>query len=260
MRRLAGAALVLAATGSLLACSTEEDGPAYPDRGDASVVDAAEVVPDAAEQEITAELESFFERVGPRIAIAVVDTTEPDSIEDYTNDLFDRWDIGDERRDDGVLLVLAIDDRRSRIEPGGGVEGDLTDTEADDILIAMQPYLRAGDYGDALLVATRGMREQLGDDALGDAPAPPGDVADEPAEEGSWWGLLPVVFFLIFFVTAIARRRRRGGGGRGGAGDWIAPIILGGGWGGGGSGGGGGFSAGGFGGGGSFGGGASGDW
>ena len=258
MSRLAGAAIAVVALGSLAACTSEGEGPDYPDRGNASVVDAADVVPDDVEQELTAELESFYERVGPRIAIAVVDTTEPDSIEDYSNDLFDRWDIGDKELDDGVLLVLAVGDRRSRIETGGGVEGDLPDGVVDPILTAMQPHLRAEEYGEALLLATESIRRQLGDDTVDGSRVTP--VTEQPAEEGGWWGLLPVAFFLIFFVTAIARRRRGGRGG-GGAGDWIAPIILGGGWGGGGGGGGGGgFSAGGFGGGGSFGGGASGDW
>ncbi|HYZ90788.1 MAG TPA: TPM domain-containing protein [Actinomycetota bacterium] len=230
-------------------------GERFP-RFTAPVVDAADVVPDDAEDQINSQLLDYQRRSGNQIAVAVVRTLGRASLEDYSEDLFDAWGVGEKGKDNGALLVIAMRERDIRIEVGYGLEGDLTDLESGDIVDSMRDLMRAGDVGGAIELATDGIRRALGDTEVG---APP---QAEPTEEpqGSWFPLvfaLIPLFFLLGGLGRRGRRRRR----------WdLGPIFWGGGLGGsGGSSGGfgGGFGGGGFGGGGgggSGGGGASGGW
>jgi uncharacterized protein len=216
------------------------------------LVDDAGVIPDGIEQQINAELEGFEDRSGNQLAVAVIDTVGDESLENYTIDLAREWKIGAGGKDNGLLLLLAIEDRQSRIEVGDELEGDVTDVETGRILRGqMRDLLRSGDYGEAVLVATRQIRALLGDTSV-DVPAPPDEPARPSRDIGSFFWIIP---FLIFGpLSAIGRRGRRRRG-------WFVPVFWGGGWGGGGSSGGFGGGFGGGGGGGGFsGGGASGDW
>lgn len=220
----------------------------------APVVDEARRVPDDVEHAVSATLDDYQRRSGNQVAVAVVATTGRKSVEDYSIDLARDWGVGTKDDDNGVLLLIAIDDRRLRIEVGSGVEDELTDLEAGRIVRErLLPLLRDGDIGGAVAQGTAAIRAELGDPEAG-AALP----AEEPDDGGgggaSAWGLVP---FLLLFALGVTRfggrgRRRRWGG---------VPIVWGGGWGGGGWGGGGGGGGFGGGGGGGFsGGGASGGW
>ncbi|HEX2274946.1 MAG TPA: TPM domain-containing protein [Acidimicrobiales bacterium] len=257
-RRLAGALVALAV--ALLPRTAPARGapPIPPFR--APVVDAADVVPDNVEQSVNAELVDYQRRSGNQVAVAVVRTTDDASIEDYSIDLAREWGVGEEGKDNGVVLVIAYDDRRLRIEVGRGLEGDLTDLEAGRIVRdRIAPLLRAGDVGGAVRQGTAAIRGALGDTEGGALPEPP---PREPSESAPWW-LFALIPFGLFGLGLFGRRRRvlRRRGWFGGF--WGVPYI-GGGWGGwGGHSRSGGFGGGGFrgGGGGGFGGGgASGSW
>ncbi len=239
----------------------------YP-RFTAPLVDAADFVPDGEEGQINASLLDYQRRSGNQIAVAVVETTGRQSIEDYAEDLFDRWGVGEKDEDNGVLLVLATRERETKIEVGYGLEGELTDLESGEIVRGrMRTLLREGDPGGAILVATQEIRRTLGDTELGPLPSEEPEPGSGRRGGNFLFGLLPLLF--IFFAL---NRRRRGGGKGGGRRDDFSlwPILLGGALGGmgrgsgsGGGFGGGGFGGGGFGGGGgggSGGGGASGGW
>lgn len=230
------------------------------------LVDAAGVIPDTAESEIERSLEGYHRRTDGEVAIAVVRTIGDTSIENYAEDLFGKWGVGDEKRDLGVLLVIALNERRTRIETGYGAEAYLTDVQSRQILTQVEQLLGQGNYAGAVDRGQSAIRRALGDDqADAAAPAP----VPQPRQRRSSGG--GSIFFLLFMLLFVfggigggrSRRRRRGGG-------FGVPIILGGGFGGGyggglggfggGGGGGGGGGFGGFGGGDSGGGGASGSW
>lgn len=262
-RRLAG---VVALLGLLLVVGgagrpvAAQEVPAFT----APVVDAAGVVPDEVESRVAAGLEDYRRRSGNQVAVAVVRTTGNRSLEDYTIDLAREWAVGERGKDNGVVLLIAYDDRRVRIEVGRGLEGELTDLESGRIIRErMVPLLRQGDVGAAVAQGTDAIRRDLGDTQVGELPPPPAAPEGDGGEgQGSWWPFLFVVpAFALSGLFGRRRRRSRWGG-------FGMPIFWGGGWGGGGFGGGGfggrggGFGGGfGGGGGGGFGGGgASGDW
>lgn len=221
----------------------------------APVVDEAHRVPDDVEQSVSAALNDYQRRSGNQVAVAVIGTTGDESLEDYSIDLARKWGVGTKEADDGVLLLVALDDRRVRIEVGSGLEGDLTDLESGRIIRErLVPLLAAGDVGGAVQQGTGAIRQALGDDQVGALPPPP--EGGDDGGDGSGPGLFPLLLLGFVAMSFMGRRGRRGWGGG-------VPVIWGGGGGfggsrGGGFGGGGGFSGGG--GGGFSGGGASGGW
>ncbi len=194
-------------------------------------------------------------KTGAEVALAVLPSLGDESLEDYTNRVAEYWGVGDQD-DRGVLLLLAIEDRKLRIEVGYGLEGVIPDGRAGEIRDGMTSYLRQGAYDSAIA---------FGITAVADAVARDADVTLSGAvvrptrsrrTRNSWW---PWLFMLPLFLMP---RRRRVGRWSGGAitTAWMLggiPHGIGGGFSSGGHRGGG---FGGFGGGGFGGGGASGGW
>ncbi len=98
------------------------------------VVDDAEILSAAARQRLARQLRAHEERTTNQVVVLTVPTLASASIEDYAIRVFEAWKLGQSGRDNGVLLVIAPQERRMRIEVGYGLEGDLTDAEAARII------------------------------------------------------------------------------------------------------------------------------
>lgn len=253
MRRLAAALLIM----TLASCgfSSQGDQSSIPDFT-SPVVDAADALSSDTETAVSQQLTQFRDSGGPQIAVAVVRSIGNRSIEDYTIDLARQWGVGDAQRDDGVVIVVALDDRELRIEVGSGVEGDLTDITASRIVDqVMVPLLRADAVDDAVRQGTTAVMAVWRGEAIPGQPATP---TESPADGAASFAEL--VFFLLFLLLAVVLPifMRVSGMGRGRV---FGPVVMiPGGFGGGGFGGGGFGGFGGGGGGGFSGGGASGSW
>ncbi len=199
-----------------------------------------------------------------QIAVVTIKSLEGQAIQDYAVELWDKWKIG--RKDRGVLVLLAVQDHKYWIATGYGVEGILTDAQAGVIGRQMVPYLRQGDYDDAVSLAVNQIAQMIAKDAGVTLQGLQQDrVARQQHAKQLTLGQL-IVFGIVIFLVIVFLARAGGSGllgfllgmflGGGGRGGW-----GGGGWGGGSggdSGGGGGF--GGWGGGSTGGGGAGGSW
>lgn len=92
-------------------------------------------------------LQAFEQRKGSQIAVLIVPTTEPETIEQFSIRVAEAWKIGRKKIDDGAILVVAKDDRRLRIEVGYGLEGALTDVTSKRIIDEIiTPKFRQGDF------------------------------------------------------------------------------------------------------------------
>jgi uncharacterized protein len=92
-------------------------------------------------------LQDFESRKGSQIAVLIVPTTQPETIEQYSIRVAEAWKIGRKKVDDGAILVVAKDDRKLRIEVGYGLEGALTDVTAKRIIDeVITPKFRSGDF------------------------------------------------------------------------------------------------------------------
>jgi uncharacterized protein len=201
-----------------------------------------------------------------QVVVAIFRSLEGESLEDYSIRLAQAWRIGQKGLDNGVIFLIFLDDRKTRIEVGYGLEGSLTDAVSSSILRdVVAPRFRSGRLADGIAAGLDAIDRAI----AGTYVRPPDAGKGRRAGDLGWRELLAVVFVLLLLVAFAQNRmqqaalRRRGW--TGGSSGWGGPFIgggLGGGLGGGWGGGGGGSSGGGFsGGGGSFGGGgSSGSW
>ena len=221
------------------------------------VTDLVGILDGGTRQELTRLIREVRDRTTAEIAILIVPTTSPETIEDYSVAVFDRWKIGQRGQDNGLLFLVAIQDRRLRITTGYGLEGILPDGKVGGIRDReVVPLFRAGRYAEGILRGTQALATViLGQSSEGaGARQPTGTSARRQSRSGSrYTGILLGVFLLLVLLAMAlsamdrpttlagqARRRRRG---------FWGPWWLGGGFGGGmggWSGGGGGWSSGGF--------------
>jgi uncharacterized protein len=222
------------------------------------VVDNAGMIDSDSAAMLDSALRRIRESGGPQINVLTVPSLGDEPIESASIKVTDAWKLGGSKKDDGVLLLVALQERKIRIEVGQGFEGDLTDLDSKRIIEdVMKPYFRAGRASDGIVVGVRAIVSKVAPDALKAFGDEPQNVQRESRRERK--GIpLPLIIIIIVFLLIFGRR----GGGRGGGG-FLTGLALGslsgrGGWGGGGGSSGGGSWGGG--GGGFSGGGASGSW
>ncbi|HEY5040188.1 MAG TPA: TPM domain-containing protein [bacterium] len=216
------------------------------------VNDFAHVIPQAQAQALENLLTELQQKTGAQVSVVTVPSVEGADIDGAAVDLFKAWGIGKKGKDNGVLILAAINDHKARIEVGYGLEGLITDGTSGEILRkGVFPQFKQGNYGQGLTNGTAAVAQMIAQNA-GVVLNGRVSVQNDSSNGGGlgFWGT--IVLFLVFFFLISALNRRGRGGYWGG--------FYGGGFGGGGFGGGGGGGFGGFGGGGSGGGGASGSW
>ena len=215
--------------------------------------DFAHVVPPDQAQSLEGFLTEVTQKIGVEIAVVTVPSVEGGDIDRAAVELFKAWGIGKKGKDNGLLILLSIQDRKDRIEVGYGLEGVITDGATGTIRRHdMEPFFKQGNYGQGLINGVMALAQLA---AQGSGVTLNGNPSFAPGPAGQeglgFWGTVILFLILFFILMLLSRRRRRGYWGGG---------FYGGGWGGGGWSGGGGGGFGGFGGGGSGGGGSSGSW
>jgi uncharacterized protein len=258
LRRFAVLILTIVAIGCVCARAEAESVSQLP-MPTSYVQDFAGVIDAGSKQQMEQLSSQVYQQAHATIVVVTIHSLDGESIDQFATDLEDKWKVGPKGSDRGVLMILAINDRKRRIEVGYGLEGILNDAKVGDIGRTMVPWLQRDEYGQGLLEGQQQIANVIAADAHVTLTPIERPVRQPEPQRGrnDWLGL--IVFLVIIFF--IFRGGRRGGGG------WLPWFILGnmmgggrrGGGGFGGGGGGGGDFGGGFGGG-SGGGGASGDW
>jgi uncharacterized protein len=252
----------------LCACAASAvDWKSYQPEG--YVSDFAHVVDPASRAQLEAYCAVVEQSTGAQMALVTLPSLEGEPIEDVANTIFRAWGVGKKGSNEGIMMLLAVGDHRSRLEVGYGLEPLLPDGFDGRILRQMAPALRQQQYGQAMMAAAQTIGETIAH-AKGVAltASLPRTIRPTPSDSIPWPLIMGGIFILIWLLRAIAGGTRGSGPGRGGGGfgGLLTGMILGSMMGGGGRGGGGfgGFDSGGgfggFGGGDSGGGGASGSW
>lgn len=232
------------------------------------VYDEEGILSDEAKSDIVRTNESLFEQTGAQVVVCILNHLPEDkTVEEAAVDIFDKWDIGTKEKDNGILLLIAMKDRKFRIEVGYGLEGAIPDMVAKEILDDMVPYFQDGNYEAGIRVAFGEILSRVEDEYQitiegKDAVT---EVIEEETDIGQWKEMIRLAVIVILIIIIFGRGNNRRGGRGGYRGPFFFPFgggFGGGSFGGGSFGGGGGFGGGGnFGGGGSSGGGgASGGW
>lgn len=159
----------------------------------ARVIDQTATLGSAQRQALEDKLAAFERERGSQVVVLLVASTAPEDIFDYTQRLGDAWKIGRKNVGDGVLLVVAKDDRRVRIATAKAVEGAIPDLVASRIIEqAITPRFRQGDFAGGLDAGVDQILARLRGEEL---PLP---AATSAADEGVDWRQL-----LIFFAFAV---------------------------------------------------------
>ncbi len=160
----------------------------------ARVTDNAGLLSDARRDALEAQLASFERQKGAQVAVLTLASTAPEPIEAYSIRVVDAWRLGRAGVDDGVLFIIARDDRRMRIEVGRGLEGALPDARAKQIIAdVVTPRFKAGDYPGGIEAGVGAILAVLSGEAL-----PPPRAADEVREGGTEeWLVLGLVATII---------------------------------------------------------------
>lgn len=238
-RALCASALLASSVFVAAPASAAADCAGLPKHGGLPVVDAANVVDAEDEAWLSADL--MLHRISGHEAIvaATVPDLGGDDVSSYATRLFDCWRIGDAQSDNGVLILVAIRERRVRIELGAGLDGRLSDRQLEAAIDTMGAPLRAGEVGAALRSAANVVVRDLGgqlpdtkanggsvpsmispDDGAGDVDVPdtpdvlpfadgrlPDGVGpfDEPGNPGAGIAALFPVFFVGMVIVIAAR-------------------------------------------------------
>jgi uncharacterized protein len=200
---------------------------------------------------LSQQIRSIKDQGGPQLSVLIVDSLEGEPIESFSIRVVDKWKLGDAKTDRGLLILLAMKDRKIRIEVGQGLEGDITDLLSRRIISEqITPAFRAGKFAEGIQAAIARIvmvsDPTVFESVFGKNGAQQARIESKQSTRSE---AKRVLFFMFLFlgITFLrvlgARSSGRGGYRRSG---WMGSGGLGGGFGGGGwSGGGGGFSGGG---------------
>ncbi len=183
------------------------------------VNDFAEVLTEEQIARLSEQLRVYEEQTSNEMAIVTVPTMDGDIIEPYATRLFETWGIGKEETNNGVLLLLAIEDRKLRIEVGYGLEDTLTDAASARIIANAKPFLKEERFPQAVDQMTEQILATLTTGKM--VPAAPtfddgtATLSDEEQQFivrflGMLFGLLFLSFFLFFRILPKFGKRSSG--------------------------------------------------
>jgi uncharacterized protein len=145
------------------------------------------------QSELEANLAAFEARKGSQIAILMLPTTQPEDIAQYSIRVVEAWKLGRKGVDDGVLVLLAKDDHKSRIEVGYGLEGALNDATAKRIVSeVMRPHLTQGDFYGGLLAGVNKIESVID-----------GEPLPEPVQRSGQGGFDANYIFAVFVAAMV---------------------------------------------------------
>jgi uncharacterized protein len=152
---------------------------------------------------LEAKLEAFERDKGSQIAVLIVPTVQPESVEQYALRVVEAWQLGRRGVDDGALLLVATADRKMRIEVGYGLEGALNDATAKRIISELiSPRFRQGDFYGGIDAGVDAMIKVIAGEAL---PAAKADASRRADVDDSFETLLFAGFVLVFIVGGVLR-------------------------------------------------------
>lgn len=154
--------------------------------------------------QLEARLKAFEQTKGTQVVVLLVPTTAPEDIADYVQRLGDAWKLGRQGVGDGVLFVVAKNDRRMRIAPSKTLEGAVPDLAARRILDeVVKPRFAAGEFAQGIDAGLDRLMALIGGEAL---PEPVADWHGQPADGFEWTDVFVMVIFVIPILSTVLRQ------------------------------------------------------
>ncbi len=193
----------------------------------ARVTDLTATLATADKTALENDLQALEARSGAQVAMLLVSTTQPESIEQYSIRVVEAWQLGRKEHDDGVLLLVAKDDRKLRIEVGYGLEGRIPDVVAFRIIDqVITPHFKQGDFAGGLAAGIERLAALIEGQEI-PADVTPADADPDPFEDIPAWLLLVLV--VVGSIVRWVIGPLLGGltmGGLVGAGIWFLTGVL----------------------------------
>ena len=187
----------------------------------AHVIDETATLDESQREALDARLAAIEQQHGSQVVVLMVPSTAPEDIAAFANRVGNAWKIGRKQVGDGVLIVVAKDDRRMRIEVAKALEGAIPDIAAARIIDgAMKPRFRDGDFAGGLNAAVQQIGQRIAGESL---PLPDtADAADgaRDSTDAGWSDLAIFLFFGVMIVGPVLRRL---------VGQRLAGVLMGGG-------------------------------
>jgi uncharacterized protein len=211
-----------------LACIAQSTAaiPAF----DSPVVDTTGTLDAATRQQLEQQALALQQRKGSQLQVLVIPSTAPETIEQYAVRAFESFKLGRKGVDDGLLLVVAKDDRKVRIEVGYGLEGAIPDITAGRVIQEyMVPKFRQGDYAGGIADATGQLVKLVDGEPL---PEPVASHPSGPDSGGDFGAALAVALVVAMFVRGFFGRRTSAGvrglltGAAAGGAAWFVSAVL----------------------------------
>ncbi len=183
------------------------------------LVDEALMFTSTESQQISALVEQLNKKANVQLAILTIRSLGEDTIETAAMSVAEAWKLGKKGKDRGLLLLIAPNDRRMRLEVGYGLEGDLTDIYSKQLLADhLRPYFRDGRFADGVMSTILAVGEKLGVKLEGV------DLVPLPRQGPKRGAPVPFTLILFLFFLFISFLRRVSGGGRGRR-DGLGPFL-----------------------------------
>ena len=170
------------------------------------VNDYAGILSGTAEEKICEQGEKLYKATKAQVVAVTVQSLDGETIEDYAYEIAKEWKLGDKEKDNGLLLILAVDQRKVRIEVGSGLEGALPDSKTGRILDTYGvDYFRADEFEKGIL----SVYNSLINEVYIEYDLEPDDDYEPVDEQGSLW--LPIIVFLLIIIFNIWMAKKGGG-------------------------------------------------
>ncbi len=166
------------------------------------VIDQVGILSQNQKLELESMLLSFRNQYQAQIQVLIVPDLQGDSIEGAAIQIFDQWKLGDAKRDDGLLMLFAINEKKMRIEVGQGLEGSVPDVIAKRIISeVMRPFFQRGEYYHGIKLGVLAVEGAITEDPATLAQVEQDQIKEKPKKTGGRFNLY--VFGFIFFIWLI---------------------------------------------------------
>ena len=187
-----------------------------PAHGGIWVHDEAGVLSPPVKTQLEALLKAHRDSTSTQIAVLLINSLEGEDIESYALRVSEAWKLGQEKKDNGVLFLVAMQEKQMRIEVGYGLEGVLTDAMSSRInRNEVAPYFRQGNYEAGIQAGVMAIIHAVEGTYVNDEPLVRKRKGRSP---------IATIIFIVILIIAMSRKNRGGGGGRGG-GFWTAAMM-----------------------------------
>ncbi|MEY4931570.1 MAG: hypothetical protein RI909_2294 [Bacteroidota bacterium] len=179
------------------------------------VHDDADILSPQAEAQLEAILKAHRDSTSTQIAVLLIPSLDGDDIDSYSLRVAEAWKLGQEKKDNGILFLVAMQEKQMRIEVGQGLEGELTDALSSRInRNEVAPNFRQGNYEAGIVAGVMGIIHSVEGTYVNDEPVVKKRKGRSP---------IGTIIFVVILLIAMSRKNRGGGGGSGGY--WTAAMM-----------------------------------